>query len=117
MKYPLSLRGLKRILLPRRGETDSDAEGVLARAAFGPLPGLTEGKGSGGLVDFLGQVTLCEELSRTERLRLARSAHERSYGDGESIYERGRLGQPSSSYERASSRSCSANAMARKCLS
>ena len=93
MKNGFSLRGLKKVLLPRRGETDSsDAEGVTALAAFGPLPGMTEGKRSSSLVDFLGQVTLFEEFSRTELLRLARSAHERSYRDGESIYAQGTPG-------------------------
>jgi hypothetical protein len=93
MKNGFSLRGLKKILLPRHGETDSsDAERASTLAAFGPLPGMTEGKRSGGLVDFLGQVTLFEEFSRTELLRLARSAHERSYRDGESIYAQGTPG-------------------------
>ncbi len=92
MKNGFSLRGLKEILLPRHGQADSsDAEGVSALAAFGPLPGMTEGKRS-SLVDFLGQVTLFEDFSRTELLRLARSAHERSYRDGESIYAQGTPG-------------------------
>ena len=93
MKNGFSLRGLKKILLPRREDTDSlGAEGVSALAAFGPLPGMNAGKRGGGLVDFLGQVTLFEEFSRAELTRLARSAHERSYHDGESIYEQGTPG-------------------------
>jgi len=92
MKNALSLRGLKKILLPRLENTDSlDAGGGSALAAFGPLPGVAAGKG-GGLVDFLGQVTLFEEFGQGELTRLARSAHERSYRDGESIYEQGTPG-------------------------
>src|SRR4029450_11108208 len=90
MKNGFSLRGLKKVLLPRLENTDSsDAEGVSA-LAIGPLPGVTAGKKAGSLVDFLGQVTLFEEFSRSELTRLARSAHERTYHDGESIYEQGR---------------------------
>jgi CRP/FNR family transcriptional regulator, cyclic AMP receptor protein len=93
MKNGFSLRGLKKILLPRHEETDSlDAEGVSALAAFGPLPGITAGKKGGGLVEFLGQVNLFEEFTPAELARLARSAHERSYGDGESIYQQGTPG-------------------------
>jgi hypothetical protein len=93
MKNGFSLRGLKKVLLPRLEDTDSlDAEGVSALAAFGPVPGITAGKRGGDLVDFLGQVTLFEEFSRAELTRLARSAHERSYRDGESIYELGTPG-------------------------
>jgi hypothetical protein len=93
MKNGFSLRGLKKVLLPRLQDKDSlDAEGVSALAAFGPVPGITAGKRGGDLVDFLGQVTLFEEFSRAELTRLARSAHERSYRDGESIYEQGTPG-------------------------
>ena len=93
MKNGLSLRGLKKILLPRLGDADSvDATGASAVAAFGPLPGMTAGKRGGRLVDFLGQVTLFEEFSPAELARLARSAHERTYRDGESIYEQGTPG-------------------------
>jgi hypothetical protein len=93
MKNLFSLRGLKKVLLPRLEDRDSlDAQGVSALAAFGPTPGVTAGKKDGDVVDFLGQVTLFEEFSRAELTRLARSAHERSYGDGESIYEQGTPG-------------------------
>jgi hypothetical protein len=93
MKNGLSLRGLKKILLPRPEDTDSsDAAGVSALAAFGPVPGMTAGKRGGDLVDFLAQVTLFENFSRAELARLARTAHQRSYRDGESIYEQGTPG-------------------------
>jgi hypothetical protein len=93
MKNGFSLQGLKKVLLPRREDTDSsDIEGVPARTAFSPLPGTTEAKRGSGLADFLGQVTLFEEFSPAELARLARSAHERTYRDGESIYEQGTPG-------------------------
>lgn len=93
MKNGFSLRGLKKVLLPRLEGTESlNAEGVSTLAAFGPVPGITSGTRGGDLVDFLGQVTLFEEFSRAELSRLARSAHERSYGDGESIYQQGTPG-------------------------
>ena len=93
MKNGLSLRGLKKILLPRPEDADSsDAAEVSALAAFGPVPGMTAGKRGGDLVDFLGQVTLFENFSRAELARLARTAHQRSYRDGESIYEQGTPG-------------------------
>jgi CRP/FNR family transcriptional regulator, cyclic AMP receptor protein len=90
MKNGLSLRGLKKILLPRL--EDPDSTGAAGIAAFGPLPGMTAGKRGGELVDFLKQVTLFEEFSQAELARLARSAHERSYRDGESIYQQGTPG-------------------------
>lgn len=87
------LRGVKKILVSRLENTDSsDAEGVSALAALGPVPGITAGKRGGSLVEFLRQVTLFEELSQAELARLAQSAHERSYRDGESIYEQGTPG-------------------------
>ena len=54
----------------------------------------TEAAGKRGrdLVDFLGQANLFEEFSRSDLARLARSAHERNYRDGESIYEQGTPG-------------------------
>ena len=93
MKNGLSLRGLKKILLPRPEDTDSsDAAEVSALAAFGPVPGVTAGTRGGDLVDFLAQVTLFENFSRAELARLARTAHQRSYRDGESIYAQGTPG-------------------------
>ena len=93
MKNGFSLRGLKKILLPRLGDADSlDATGASALAAFGPLPAMSAGNAAGSLVDFLAQVTLFEEFSQAELARLARNAHQRSYRDGESIYEQGTPG-------------------------
>ena len=82
------VRGLKKILPP----WPRKAESVVAQAAFGPLPTGDASKRHRSVVDFLGQVSLFEELSRGELARLARSAHERTYHDGEYIYEQGKPG-------------------------
>ena len=94
MKNGFSLRGLRKVLLQRPADADaSDVSGGPALAAFGPLPA-TEAAGKRGrdLVDFLGQANLFEEFSRADLARLARSAHERNYRDGEYIYEQGTPG-------------------------
>jgi CRP/FNR family transcriptional regulator len=62
-----------------------------ARALFQPPDtGVTEQRRS--LVEFLGQVSLFEDLDRRELGHLARIVHERDYGDGEYICEEGRPG-------------------------
>lgn len=81
-------RGLKKFLPPWRKE----AESVVAQAAFGPLPTASASKRRRDLVEFLSQVSLFEELDRSELARLARSAHERTYHDGEYVYEQGKPG-------------------------
>jgi len=82
------LRGLKKILPTWRRK----AESIVAEAAFGPLPAASASKQRQSLVEFLGQVSLFEEFDRGELARLARSAHERNYHDGEYIYEQGKPG-------------------------
>ena len=51
---------------------------------------MTTGRRS--LVEFLGQVSLFEDLGRRDLVRVARIVHERDYGDGEYICEEGRPG-------------------------
>ena len=93
MTNRLSLRGLREILLPRPGVGESlDTPGRPARAAFGPVQGPAAGRRGRDLAAFLGEVALFEEFGRGDLDRLARSAHERSYRDGERIYEQGRPG-------------------------
>ena len=93
MKNGFSLRGLRKVLLQRPANADSpDATGAPALAAFGPLPATAEGKRGRDLVDFLGQANLFEDFSHADLARLARSAHERNYRDGEYIYEQGTPG-------------------------
>jgi len=92
-KIGLALRGLREILLPRPGEKESvDAAGEASLAVFGPAPQTAAGKRGRDLVDFLKQVVLFEELGDADLKRLAQIAHERSYRDGEYIYEQGRPG-------------------------
>jgi CRP-like cAMP-binding protein len=88
----LTFRGLKALLLPRRtniGAADIAAD--RARALFQP-PDTAVRERRRSLVEFLGQVSLFEDLDRRELGHLARIVHERDYGDGEYICEEGRPG-------------------------
>jgi CRP/FNR family transcriptional regulator, cyclic AMP receptor protein len=92
-KIGLVLRGLRGILLPRPADKDSvEAAGSASLAVFGPVPQTVAGKRGRDLVAFFKQVALFEELGETDLKRLAQIAHERSYRDGEYIYEQGRPG-------------------------
>ena len=85
--------GLKELLLPRRpnrGSADLAAIGA-ARALF-QAPDSAFPERRENLVDFLGTVTLFENLTHRELARVARIVHERQYGDGEYICEEGRPG-------------------------
>jgi CRP-like cAMP-binding protein len=88
----LTFTGLKQLLLPTRPNTDSaDVAATRARALFQtPEGAMTKQRGS--LVDFLGQVSLFEDLGRRDLERVARIVHEREYSDGEYICEEGRPG-------------------------
>jgi|GEM_PF-1360584 len=92
-KIRLALRGLREILLPRPEEKLSvDAASDASLAVFGPAPQTAAGKRGRDLVAFFQQVQLLEELGEADRKRLAQIAHERTYRDGEYIYEQGRPG-------------------------
>jgi len=85
------LRGLRQILLPRlAGKESAAATDSASAAVFGPLP--HAGKKGRPLVTFLKEVPLFEGLGDADLKRLAQIAHERSYGDGEYIYEQGKPG-------------------------
>lgn len=92
MNTKLTFRGLKALLLPRRTNIGAaDIAALRARALFQPPDtAVTERRRS--LVEFLGQVSLFEDLDRRELGHLARIVHERDYGDGEYICEEGRPG-------------------------
>lgn len=93
MKTKINLPGIKKLLLPRPADTDSlDASAVSARALFGPPPETAAAERRRSLVDFLKQVTLFEDLGRSDLRRLARIVHERDYRDGEHIVEQGKPG-------------------------
>jgi CRP/FNR family transcriptional regulator len=88
-----SIQGLREILLPRSNDPAApDRTSAAARAAFGPLPLTASGSKHRDLAAFLGEVTLFADFSTRELGRLALNAHERTYGDGEYIYEQGRPG-------------------------
>ena len=92
MNTKLTFRGLKALLLPRRPNTGAADIGALhARALFQP-PDTVVAERRRSLVEFLGQVSLFEDLDRRELGHLARMVHERDYGDGEYICEEGRPG-------------------------
>jgi len=87
----LTFRGLKALLLPRLNIGAADIAALRARALFQP-PDTTVTERPRSLVEFLGQVSLFEDLDRRELGHLARIVHERDYGDGEYICEEGRPG-------------------------
>jgi len=87
----LTFRGLKALLLPRLNIGAADIAALRARALFQP-PDTTVTERPRSLVEFLGQVSLFEDLDRRELGHLARIVHERDYGDGESICEEGQPG-------------------------
>jgi len=88
----LTFRGLKALLLPRRPNLGAADIGALrARALFQP-PDTVVAERRRSLMEFLGQVSLFEDLGRREIGHLARIVHERDYGDGEYICEEGRPG-------------------------
>jgi CRP-like cAMP-binding protein len=92
-KIGLALRGLRELLLPRPGDKESvDAAGSASLAVFGPVPQTVAAKRGRDLAAFLKQVPLFEELGEADLKRIAQIAHERSYRDGEYIYEQGRPG-------------------------
>ena len=92
LKTKLTFPGLRKLLLPRRPNSKSaDTAAMLARALFlAPESAMTTRHRS--LVEFLGRVSLFEDLGRRDLVRLARIVHERDYADGEYICEQGRPG-------------------------
>jgi CRP/FNR family transcriptional regulator len=84
--------GLKELLLfPRPNRGSADIAALRARALFQP-PESTMTKRRRSLLQFLGQVSIFEDLSRRDLSRLAGIVHEREYADGEYICEEGRPG-------------------------
>jgi CRP/FNR family transcriptional regulator, cyclic AMP receptor protein len=92
MKGGSSLLGLRKILLPRFGlGRSSSGLAAAAQASFGPIAGTGKHRAQ-DLVEFLGRVSLFDDFGGADLERLARSAHERSFQDGERIYEQGTPG-------------------------
>jgi hypothetical protein len=93
MEKKILLTGLKKLLFPRpKGQDVLDTSTAQARVLFGAPPETAAGERGRDLVDFLKQVTLFEELGRSDLRQLARIVHERNYQDGEYIYEEGKPG-------------------------
>jgi CRP-like cAMP-binding protein len=86
----LTFPGLKQVLLPRRASTGSADTVVMRARALFQLPDFALSERRQSLVDFLGHVSLFEDLGRRDLARLARIVHEREYRDGEYICEEGR---------------------------
>jgi CRP-like cAMP-binding protein len=92
MKTNLTFSGLRELLLPRRRNSDStDTTTMRARALFLPAEGAVRIRRR-SLVDFLGRVSLFEDLGRHDLKRVAGILHERDYADGEYICEAGKPG-------------------------
>jgi CRP/FNR family cyclic AMP-dependent transcriptional regulator len=86
------LAAIKEFLLPRSKSSDLSVTSGQARAVFGPTPESATGEKGRDLVDFLEQVNLFSDLPQRDLKRLARIVHERTYRDGEYIYEQGNPG-------------------------
>jgi len=84
--------GLKNILIPfQKARHFMDTSGP-AKVMYGPGSETAVGEMGRGLVGFLKQVPLFEDLAQGDLKRLARIIHERVYRDGEIIFEQGTPG-------------------------
>ena len=85
------LIGIKKLLLPVK-DLNVMGTGGPTRALLGLLSRTSAKESGQNLVDFLKRVQLFENLGVGHLRRLARVVHERSYRDGESIFEQGKPG-------------------------
>jgi len=92
MKKRSHIAGVKEILLKWHKHADLLDTLEPARALYGPTPQTAAGERGRDLVDFFKQVPLFEDLLQGDLRRLARILHERTYRDGEYIYEEGKPG-------------------------
>ena len=92
MKEKFHIPGLKKILFTWHKHADLLDTPDPARALYGPPPETAAGERGRGLVDFFKQVSLFEDLTQGDLRRLARILHERTYRDGEYIFEEGKPG-------------------------
>jgi len=92
MKEKFHIAGVKKILLTWHKRADMSDSPDPARALYGPPPETAAGERGRGLVDFFKQVSLFEDLSQGDLRRIARILHERTYRDGEYIFEEGKPG-------------------------
>jgi CRP-like cAMP-binding protein len=92
MKEKFHIAGIKKILLKWHKHSDLSDTPDPARTLYGPPPTTAAGERGRSLVDFFKQVSLFEDLTQGDLRRLARILHERTYRDGEYIYEEGNPG-------------------------
>jgi len=92
MKEKYHIAGIKKILLKWHKHADPLDNPDPARALYAPPPKTAAGGRGLGLVDFFKQVSLFEDLTQGDLRQLARVLHERTYRDGEYIYEEGKPG-------------------------
>jgi CRP-like cAMP-binding protein len=84
------LIGIQKILLPPTKQLNQLGIGASTRALFGVFATTATKKSGQDLVEFLKQVQLFEGLNVGDLRRLSRIVHERSYRDGEYIFEQGK---------------------------
>ncbi len=92
MKEKFHIAGIKKILLKWHKHADLLDTLDPARALYGPTPKAAAGERGRDLVDFFKRVSLFEDLTQGDLRRLARILHERTYRDGEYIFEEGKPG-------------------------
>jgi hypothetical protein len=95
MKEKFHIAGIKKILLTWHKHADlldTPDPADPARALYGPPPKTAAGERGRSLVDFFKQVFLFEDLPHADLRRLALIVHERTYRDGEYIFEEGKPG-------------------------
>jgi Cyclic nucleotide-binding domain len=92
MKEKFHIAGIKKILLTWHKRADLLDTRDPARALYGPPPKTAAGERGRSLVDFFKQVSLFEDLTQGDLRQLARIVHERTYRDGEYIFEEGKPG-------------------------
>lgn len=92
MKEKFHIAGIKKVLLAWHKHTDLLDTPDPARALYGPRPKTAAGERGQSLVDFFKQVFLFEDLTQGDLRRLALIVHERTYQDGEYIFEEGKPG-------------------------
>jgi CRP/FNR family transcriptional regulator, cyclic AMP receptor protein len=83
------LDGIKKLFLTPARRLDVMRSGGSARALLGLLPGISAKESGQDLADFLKHVQLFEDLGDGDLRRLARLVHERTYRDGEYMFEQG----------------------------
>jgi CRP/FNR family cyclic AMP-dependent transcriptional regulator len=92
MKEKFHIAGIKKILLTWHKHADLLDNPDPARALYGPPQETAAVEKGRDLVDFFKQVPIFEDLSQGDLRRLARILHERTYRDGEYIFEEGKPG-------------------------